>query len=146
IANNEYILDYVKFPTILASIDIAFGYSGDSYILNKTEKKRSWAYSIPTEGTTIWVECLAAINHGPMSDETIETLLFLSQVDIAAQNAMDSWFATPSKKAKSFTSDEYRLDEELFPPQDVLDRSYLYQPLDMKSLQIRSRIIKDLIN
>ncbi|AUI85978.1 spermidine/putrescine ABC transporter substrate-binding protein [Vibrio azureus] len=146
LGSQEYILDYVKSPIKLASIDIAFGYSGDSYVLNEIEQKNSWAYSVPIEGTTIWLECLAAINHGPISNDVANTLRFLSKADVAAQNAMDSWFATPSSKAKELASDEYRLDEELFPPQDVLDRSYLYKPLDMKSLQIRSRIVEDLRN
>jgi spermidine/putrescine-binding protein len=71
-------------------------------------------------------------------------MTFLSQPNIAAQNAMDSWFATPSTKAKDLTSQEYQNDPELFPSKEILDRSYLYKQLEPNSIQIRNRIVDSL--
>ena len=142
--SNEYVVDYIHQPGRLANIDLAYGYSGDSYILNEVDPEASWAYIVPQEGTTIWLECIAAINNGKLSEQASTILSFLSQPEIAAQNAMDSWFATPNSKAKALTSREYQNDPELFPSQEVLDRSYLYQPLEPNSLQIRNRIVDSL--
>ncbi|MEZ8945360.1 PotD/PotF family extracellular solute-binding protein [Vibrio sp. 10N.247.311.12] len=142
--NNEYVVDYIRHPEHLANIDLAYGYSGDSYVLNDAEPEASWAYTVPLEGTTLWLECMAAINNGERSPQATTILSFLSQPEIAAQNAMDSWFATPSSKAKALTSQEYQNDPELFPNKEVLDRSYLYQPLEPSSIQIRNRIVDSL--
>ncbi|MFZ3408044.1 ABC transporter substrate-binding protein [Vibrio chagasii] len=142
--SNEYVVDYIHQPERLAYIDLAYGYSGDSYILNEVDPEASWAYIVPQEGTTLWLECIAAINNGELSEQAATILSFLSQPEIAAQNAMDSWFATPNSKAKALTSQEYQNDPELFPSQEVLERSYLYQPLEPNSLQIRNRIVDSL--
>ncbi|MFS1492283.1 ABC transporter substrate-binding protein [Vibrio splendidus] len=142
--SNEYVIDYIHKPEQLSNIDLAYGYSGDSYVLNDTDPDASWAYVVPQEGTTLWLECIAAINNGELSPQAITIMTFLSQPDIAAQNAMDSWFATPSTKAKERTSQEYQNDPELFPSKDVLDRSYLYEQLEPNSIQIRNRIIDSL--
>ncbi|UXA00038.1 PotD/PotF family extracellular solute-binding protein [Vibrio splendidus] len=144
IESNEYVIDHIHQLDRLANIDLAYGYSGDSYVLNDAEPNASWVYTVPQEGTTLWIECLAAINNGELSQQATTIISFLSQPEIAAQNAMDSWFATPSSKAKALTSQEYQNDPELFPSKEVLDRSYLYQPLEPSSIQIRNRIVDSL--
>lgn len=142
--SSEYVIDYIHQPERLANIDLAYGYSGDSYLLNDLEPDASWSYAVPQEGTTLWLECIAAINNGELSAQATTILSFLSQPEIAAQNAMDSWFATPSSKAKALTSLEYQNDPELFPSKEVLERSYLYQQLEPNSIQIRNRIVDSL--
>ncbi|PMG70334.1 polyamine ABC transporter substrate-binding protein [Vibrio lentus] len=142
--SSEYVIDYIHQPERLANIDLAYGYSGDSYALNDADPDASWAYIVPQEGTTLWLECIAAINNGELSPQAKTILSFLSLPDIAAQNAMDSWFATPSSKAKALTSQEYQNDPELFPSKEVLERSYLYQQLEPNSIQIRNRIVDSL--
>ena len=141
--SNQYIIDYIHHPERLASIDLAYGYSGDSYVLNEVETD-SWAYSVPEEGTTLWLECIAAIDNGELSEQVKTTLTYLSTPEVAAKNAMDSWFATPSLKAKSLTTDDYKNDKELFPEKEIIERSYLYKTLDPNSIQIRNRIIESL--
>lgn len=142
--SSEYVVDYIHQPERLANIDLAYGYSGDSYVLNDVEPDASWSYIVPQEGTTLWLECIAAINNGELSAQATTILSFLSQPEIAAQNAMDSWFATPSSKAKALTSQEYQNDPELFPSKEVLERSYLYEQLEPNSIQIRNRIVDSL--
>ncbi|MEZ8578435.1 extracellular solute-binding protein [Vibrio splendidus] len=142
--SNEYVIDYIRQTERLANIDLAYGYSGDSYVLNDLEPDASWSYAVPQEGTTLWLECIAAINNGELSTQATTILSFLSQPEIAAQNAMDSWFATPSSKAKALTTQEYQNDPELFPSKEVLERSYLYQQLEPNSIQIRNRIVDSL--
>ncbi|NOI84104.1 extracellular solute-binding protein [Vibrio sp. 99K-1] len=142
--SSEYVIDYIHQPERLANIDLAYGYSGDSYALNDADPDASWAYIVPQEGTTLWLECIAAINNGELSPQATTILSFLSQPNIAAQNAMESWFATPNSKAKALTSQEYQNDPELFPSQEILERSFLYQPLEPSSLQIRNRIVDSL--
>ncbi|MBE8557475.1 MULTISPECIES: ABC transporter substrate-binding protein [Vibrio] len=142
--SNEYILDYLNHPERLSNINLAYGYSGDTYVLNDLEPESTWAYIVPQEGTTLWLECIAAINNGELSTQSVTAISFLSEPNIAAQNAMDAWFATPSTKAKELTSQEYQNDPELFPSNEVLDRSYLYQQLEPSSLQIRNRIVDSL--
>ena len=142
--SNEYIIDYIHHPERLANIDLAYGYSGDSYILNKLDPQSLWAYAVPQEGTMLWLECMAAINNGELSKKTSTILSFLAQPEIAAQNAMDSWFATPNLKAKALTSQDYQNDPELFPSQEVLGRSYQHKYLGPTGLRIRSRIVDSL--
>jgi spermidine/putrescine transport system substrate-binding protein len=144
IESSEYVIDYTHQPERLADIDLAYGYSGDSYVLNDADPNASWTYIVPQEGTTLWLECIAAINNGELSPQAITILSFLTQPEIAAQNAMGSWFATPSSKAKALTTQEYQNDPELFPSKEVLERSHLYEQLEPNSIQIRNRIVDSL--
>ncbi|MCZ8489483.1 hypothetical protein O9992_27460 [Vibrio lentus] len=71
--SSEYVVIIFTSGTSLTSTSPTHEHSGDSYALNDADPDASWAYIVPQEGTTLWLECVAAINNGVIS--TIKTIL-----------------------------------------------------------------------
>jgi spermidine/putrescine-binding protein len=74
----------------------------------------------------------------------MQFLEFFQTPEIAALNAEDVWFATPNQKAIPFTSEEYQLDEELYPKQEIIDKSPVYQAISSEALTLRTRMLNAL--
>ncbi|CAM4426674.1 ABC transporter substrate-binding protein [Vibrio agarivorans] len=142
--SSNYVLEYLSMPNKLDVIDVAFGYGGDSYVLNEHTEGEPWGYVVPEEGTTLWLECLAVVQKKNINPDTFTFIDFITQPDNAAVNAEDAWFSTPVSKARELTSLEYSQDRELFPPQSVIDRSYIYRRMSEDALRIRNRITESL--
>ncbi|MGV2988474.1 PotD/PotF family extracellular solute-binding protein [Vibrio sp. E150_011] len=146
INTQNYILNYISTPSKLSEIDIAYGFSGDAYVLNTEAKGQEdkWEYVTPKEGTTIWLECLA-VPAGVKMTNQIETLIkYLSQPKVAALNAEDTWFSTPNKSALQFVSENYLQDPVLNPPHSIIANSYLYRPVSELGLLTRQRMVEEL--
>ncbi|MGF1749294.1 extracellular solute-binding protein [Vibrio cionasavignyae] len=142
----DYILNFLDSPEKINDIDIAFGFSGDEFVLNEEVEGQEglWAYVLPKEGTTIWLECLAIPQGTTISPELVTAIRFLSEPQVAALNAEDSWFSTPHRFALEFVGQDYLNDPSLNPPQVVLEKSYLYRRVTDLGLLTRQRIVEDL--
>lgn len=127
-----------------SDMTMAFAYSGDVYQIAEATGQQDWVYTLPKEGSMIWVDCLARPLGRQASQATLDFLAFINQPNVAAFNAQAVWFATANRAALEFTEAEYRNDSELFPGRAVIDKSHYYQPLDRESFKLRGRIIKSL--
>ncbi|MDR9829911.1 ABC transporter substrate-binding protein, partial [Vibrio sp. FNV 38] len=137
-------LEYLSDSKMLESIDIAFGYGGDSFVLNEYTEGAPWRYSIPEEGTTLWLECLAVVEKKQLNPDAFTFITYLSSPDIAAQNAYDAWFATPVLQARELAPQDYSQNTELFPEKYILDKSHVYKRMSEDSLRIRNRMTESL--
>ncbi|GMQ48946.1 ABC transporter substrate-binding protein [Vibrio sp. 10N] len=144
--STEYILDSVDNPSLLESTDIAFGFSGDDYVLNasSSHSEGEWQYVVPTEGTFVWVECLAVPSGIITKPQTKMAIEYLTRPDIAAQNAQQAWFSTPNSNIESYLEQEYLQDPVISPTQKLIDKSYTYRVVSDVGLSIRQRIVKEL--
>ncbi|PJC86734.1 spermidine/putrescine ABC transporter substrate-binding protein [Vibrio sp. HA2012] len=124
-----------------SAMDLAVVYSGETYLIAKETGQDDWVYTVPEEGTLLWYECFAAVKEQPFSDAVIAFLDFIHRPEIAAKNAEDIWYATTNKSALEVADDEYLQDRDLFPPQAVVERSFLYKPVSNAALRQRNRII-----
>jgi spermidine/putrescine transport system substrate-binding protein len=142
--SQEYIIEHLDDPSIIHSIDLAYGYSGDAYVLNELEEKEAWEYVVPREGSTIWLECLAIPEQDEITQDAFKVIEYLSQPANAAINSEDSWFASPIPEAIALGSEEYSTDTQLFPPKEVIERSYLYRRIDAEGRRYRELMLNGL--
>lgn len=126
------------------NVAMGLGFSGESYWLNEYSDYSDWVYTVPDEGSMLWSECMASPSSDPVSAATMQFLTFFQTPEIAALNAEDVWFATPNQKAIPFTSEEYQLDEELYPKQEIIDKSHVYQEISSEALSLRTRMLNAL--
>ena len=122
---------------------MALAYSGDVHALNQG-KPGPWRYTIPKEGTALWVDCLAVLAHSAHQEAALAFVHFLQQPYIAALNATDVGTATTSEAAYALLDDAMRHDRTLYPTGLTLADSESYQPLSPANLQVRERIIEAL--
>ncbi|MBM7035462.1 polyamine ABC transporter substrate-binding protein [Vibrio ulleungensis] len=128
---------YSSFP----KASLALGYAGDEFYLNQHSSYSDWTYTIPDEGTLLWVECLVLPKGRTLKPATVEFIQYISQPEQASKNAELTGFATPVKEAKELSSKEHRQDTTLYPSVDIMQRSTAYKTLTFDALQVRSRMI-----
>jgi len=122
-------------------LHMALMYGGDQNAINEIIGKPGlWLYSVPREGTILWVDCLAAIESSPRKALALAFIDFLNRPDIAAMNAELLGFGTPNKSAVQRMSQAYRTNQSIFPSQDILNRSQKYKVLDKQNIILRQRI------
>lgn len=146
LSSTQYILEAIQEPKKLDNVYMAFGFSGDDYVLNQLSNSDEvqWKYVVPEEGTVVWLECLAVPAGKPVSKATSEAIDYLSSPEVAALNAEESWFSSPNLNVTPYLSEEYLNDPIINPAPDLIERSYIYRPVSDIGLRLRQRIVEDL--
>ncbi len=144
----EYVITSLRSQRYLDQADMALAYSGDQQVLNEVEgvEGEPWRYVVPKEGTLLWVDCLSVASSSKNKPLAYRFLDFLNQPDIAALNAAELGVATPNAAARALLPDDIRQDQTIYPPEDVLARSQVYEMRPLEATQTRRRIISALIN
>ncbi|MBW8191902.1 spermidine/putrescine ABC transporter substrate-binding protein [Neiella marina] len=127
-----------------STMTMTMGYSGDEYSISENTEQDDWVYVVPQEGTVLWVECWAFPIDNPINQATLDFVKFLSQPEIAAQNAESVWMASPIPSAVELTSEEYQSDDALFPSEQILERSHLYKVIDAEGQLTRFKMMTSL--
>lgn len=143
----EYAITYLHAGNRREDLYMALAYGGDQYTMNNiSESEELWKYVIPEEGTVLWVDCLAIPKTSKNIELALDFIEFLNRPEIAAINAEDVYVATPNEAALQITSDAYNGDPEVFPSQDILNKSALYKPLSNENVETRLRITNAILN
>lgn len=83
-----YVLSYVKEQRENHDdVYIAMAYAGDEYALNNINPDYEWGFVTPSEGTVIWVDCLAILSNSDNQQQALNFIEFLNQPQVAARNA-----------------------------------------------------------
>jgi spermidine/putrescine transport system substrate-binding protein len=144
----EYAITALRSQRHLDRADMALAYSGDQQVLNQVEgvQGEPWRYVVPEEGTLLWVDCLSVPSIARNKPLAYRFLNFLNRPDIAALNAAELGVATPNAAAQALLPEEIRADLTIYPADDVLARSQVYEMRPLEATQTRRRIISALIN
>jgi len=136
-----YPLSYVDQYKENSKLTMAVIYSGDIYNLNKATGQTDWEYVVPKEGSLLFVDCFTAPAGNTIKEATKSFLSFINKPDIAYENASEMWFSTTNNTALLLADEEYKNDSEIFPNEDILNRSYRYQLLPTESRIVRNRMV-----
>lgn len=143
--STDYVLDAIDNSSLLQNTDMAFGFSGDAHVLNDmSSNSDEWQYVVPSEGTFVWIECLAVPSGVITKPNTSLAIEYLTRPDIAAKNAQGAWFSSPNLNIEAYLDQEYRQDPAISPAKELIDKSYPYRSVSDVSLSIRQRIVKEL--
>ncbi len=91
-------------------------WSGDLYVLQ--QENPDLEYSIPVEGSDLWVDVLAIPVQAPHPNGAHAFINFLIDPAVAAVNAIATWYAPPVEKAYDFLPDFFS-DEKNNPPESL---------------------------
>lgn len=143
----DYAITYLQASPKAAQLHMAMAYSGDQFTLNEiTGEEGLWEYSVPEEGTILWVDCMAISAKSDHQQEALEFINYLNEPKIAAQNAEEIYFATPNLSALKYMSNDTLNDKGVYPDQHIIDRSQLYEEMNNETIQLRQRITNAVIN
>lgn len=113
-------------------------YNGDALTL--AEKNPNIRYVVPDEGTNLWVDYMAVLEGANDKDLARSFVNFLNEPANAAQLAQTLHYATPNAAAKKLLPAEVLADNRIYPSEDVLAKSEIFEVLPPRVEKRRSAI------
>lgn len=136
-----YILSYFEQNTKARDdVYIAMAYSGDERSLNQIDSRYEWGFVTPTEGTVVWVDCLAVLTSSKQKNQAIRFLEFLNQPDVSAENAQHLGNNPTNSVAFSIVNSRLDTATQSTPSLDQLSQATYYNDNVQISVTLRNRI------
>lgn len=143
----DYVISATQNPDYGRDLYMAFGYSGDQFVLNSRDGTPDlWRYAVPSEGTMSWVDCMSVIAKSPRKAHALALMERLGSAKGAAANAIALNMPTVSIQALKLLPASMRQDPALYPPTTIMAKSERLETMTAESLQTRRRIVNALIN
>ncbi|MCP1416496.1 MULTISPECIES: polyamine ABC transporter substrate-binding protein [Pseudomonas] len=137
--SSKYIADLAN-----GDICVAIGFSGDIFqAKNRAEEAKKGvniAYSIPKEGGALWFDMLAIPKDSKNVKEAHAFINYLLKPEVIAQVSDYVGYANPNPGSDKLMEQSIRTDEAVYPPQEVLDKTYvsIELPPNIQRLMTRS--------
>ena len=118
------------FANLLAAgdVDVSHGWNGELAEVVARDPKR-FAYVVPREGSTLWIDSLALPARARNVDEAYAFLGFVLEPEVAARIVGGVHYAGANRAALDRVAPEIRNDPAIYPPKEVLDRCELIKDL-----------------
>lgn len=117
---------------------MAMVYSGDALMLQELDE--NIAYVVPEEGSEIWVDMWTVSKASRNRELAFKFLDFINQPEHAAQIAEFVYYASPNLAAEKLLPDDFKSDEVIYPPKEILDRCEVYKRLPPRVTRFRNEI------
>ena len=136
--SSKYISDLAN-----GNICVAAGFSGDVFQAKaraaEAGKGVNIAYAIPKEGGNLWFDVLAIPKDAANVKEAHAFINYLLQPEVIAQVSDYVGYANPNPGADALMEQSIRTDEAVYPPQAVLDRTFVNFELPPKVQRLMTR-------
>jgi putrescine transport system substrate-binding protein len=137
--SSKYIADLAN-----GDICVAVGFSGDifqaKHRAEEAKKGVNIAYSIPKEGGALWFDMLAIPKDSKNVKQAHAFINYLLKPEVIAQVSDYVGYANPNPGSDKLMEQSIRTDEAVYPPQEVLDKTYVSVelPPNIQRLMTRS--------
>ncbi|MBP5120604.1 extracellular solute-binding protein, partial [Pseudomonas protegens] len=137
--SSKYISDLAN-----GNICVAIGFSGDVFQAKARAadagKGVNIAYAIPKEGGALWFDMLAIPKDSTNVKQAHAFINYLLQPEVIAQVSDYVGYANPNPGSDKLMEQSIRTDEAVYPPQEVLDKTYVSTelPPNIQRLMTRS--------
>lgn len=136
--SSKYISDLAN-----GNICVAAGFSGDVFQAKaraaEAGKGVNIAYAIPKEGGNLWFDVLAIPKDATNVKEAHAFINYLLQPEVIAQVSDYVGYANPNPGSDKLMEQSIRTDEAVYPPQAVLDRTFVNFELPPKVQRLMTR-------
>ncbi|WP_202369118.1 polyamine ABC transporter substrate-binding protein [Pseudomonas sp. MWU318] len=136
--SSKYIGDLAN-----GDICVAIGFSGDifqaKHRAEEAKKGVNIAYSIPKEGGALWFDMLAIPKDSSNVKEAHAFINYLLKPEVIAQVSDYVGYANPNPGSDKLMEQSIRTDEAVYPPQAVLDKTYVSVELPPNTQRLMTR-------
>jgi spermidine/putrescine transport system substrate-binding protein len=128
---KRYVLESLSPKSLLVSgeVWVALCYSGSRGL---SQFEPAIRYVVPDEGTNLYADYLTISSQSKKQPLAALLIDFLNRPDVAARNALFTWYATPNAAAEAHLPEEFLQDSAIYPDESVLERSETYSPLSAR--------------
>ena len=136
--SSKYISDLAN-----GNICVAFGYSGDVFqAANRAKEAKNGVtvdMRLPKEGAPIWFDMLAIPKDSTNVKEAHAFINYLLKPEVIAQVSDYVGYANPNPGSDALMEQSIRTNEAVYPPQAVLDRTFVNFELPPKVQRLMTR-------
>ncbi|UCF92423.1 MAG: spermidine/putrescine ABC transporter substrate-binding protein [Desulfobacterales bacterium] len=118
-------------------------YNGDALWLQ--ERHPQISYSVPQEGTLLWMDYLVVMQNSKNKKLAFEFINYIQQPQNSARNSESLYFANPNKAAEKLLPKEILENPAIYPDPSVLDRSEFVRELPAKIVKKRNEVFARVI-
>lgn len=141
----DYALTFVGQHPQADSLHLALAYSGDERELNRLSGTDDWAYAVPKEGTSMWVDCLAVVANSSNQALAMDFLNFINIPAVAAANSETLGIATPNTAAVALQPEAFRNNPLVYPDVVTGQTFQEYEAITLNNILMRNRITSALV-
>lgn len=127
---------------LAGDLSVAMAYSSDAIALTLDHDYLD--YIIPTSGTSLWTDTIAIPATAPNVDAAYQWINFMLEPEVAKAAVERLLFATANQAAFDLLPEEIRANSDLYPPNEVLNRSEGIQSIDTASNDLFDRFWTEL--
>jgi len=99
---------------------LSLSFSGDAQ--QAAHENSDVKYIIPRSGSSMWMDTLCIPASAPHPENAHLWLDYMLEPEVAARVSNATYYATPNKNALKMVDANLRADENLYPPEHILDR------------------------
>ena len=124
-------------------ICLALMYNGDAGIAadaaGKAEKGIEVLYSIPKEGTILWVDSMFIPNDATNIENAHKFMNFMMRPKVIASISNNIFYSNANKASLEFLDKEISSDPNIYPSDEVLNKLFPDVALAKKAIRLRTR-------
>lgn len=139
---QSYLVDEARDEVVAGNAAMAVVYSGEAYLGH--EYNNNLAYTIPKEGSNVWLDTWIVTKHCQNVDAAEKFLDFLCREDVAAMNFEYIYYSTPNEAVINSLDPELRNNESLVPADSATDNCEVCTQTDAAVTQLYSDLWKEL--
>lgn len=122
---------------LAGDLAVAMAYSADAIAL--TRQDTNLAYVIPRSGTSLWTDTMAIPTAAPNPEAAYQWINFMLEPEVARVTAERFLFSTVNQAAFEQLPPELKSNRDLYPEEEILDRSEGIAPLATASNDLFDR-------
>jgi len=119
-------------------------YNGDGLVLQELHPQI--AFTVPKEGTNLWVDYLMVMKHSAQKELAHQFINFFNEPENAAQLAEYLMFATPNKAALELLPSEHTGNKLIYPSSEILNKSEIYKKVSPRIKKRQHTIFAEIAN
>ncbi|MBS4090484.1 polyamine ABC transporter substrate-binding protein [Pseudomonas rustica] len=98
------------------------------------------AYSIPTEGTTLWFDMMVMPKSAPHEKNGYAYMNYLLEPKVIANISNSIHYANPNAAANEFLNQDVIGDPAIYPPKEVMDKLFTVEELPAAIARLTTRL------
>lgn len=113
-------------------------YGGDA--LAMMEENPDLDYVIPKEGTNMYVDAMCIVKGSRNKEAAEKYINFMCRPEIAELNRAETCYSTPHQTVYDELEEDVKSELLAYPPQDVLDKTQVYNHLSKSTLDLYTKL------
>lgn len=125
---------------------VATGYGGDLNIAKRRAEEAGTGVQlkvlVPKEGVGIWVDSFMIPKDAQNVANALKYINYTLDPKVAAKNGDYVTFAPASKPARALMDKQYSEDPSIFPPPEIMDKSFLVMSKSLDAMKLSVRLFQ----